>query len=50
MKELYRISEVAKVTELSRSTIMRYEERGLLKPCYIDPSSKRRYYDIYNVL
>ena len=29
---------------------MRYEERGLLKPCYIDPSSKRRYYDIYNVL
>ena len=34
---------------VSRSTLMRLEEKGLLTPAYIAPESGRRYYDNHNV-
>ena len=48
-KELFRIAQVAKACSLSRSTILRMEESGLLTPAYTDPGSGRRYYDNHNV-
>ena len=49
MKKLFQISEVSKACGVSRSTIMRMEERGLLKPTYVSPDSGRRYYDNFAV-
>lgn len=48
-KDLFRIAQVAKACSLSRSTILRMAENGLLTPAYIDPASGRRYYDNHNV-
>lgn len=48
-KNLYQISEVAHACNVSRSTILRLEEKGLLTPCYVSPESGRRYYDNYDV-
>ena len=49
MKKLFQISEVSKACGVSRSTIMRMEEKGLLKPTYVSPDSGRRYYDNFAV-
>ena len=46
---LFTISEAAHACGVSRSTILRMEDKGLLKPAYISPESKRRYYDPYNI-
>lgn len=48
-KDLFPITQAAKVCGLSRSTLLRLEERGLLIPAYIAPKSGRRYYDNYNI-
>lgn len=40
---------MSKACGVSRSTIMRMEERGLLKPTYVSPDSGRRYYDNFAV-
>jgi len=48
-KKLFRIVEAAHACGVSRSTLMRMEEKGLLKPAYIDPDSGRRYYDNFNI-
>ena len=48
-KKLFQITEAAHACGLSRSTLMRLEEKGLLKPAYIAPDSGRRYYDNHNV-
>ena len=48
-KKLFQITEAAHACGLSRSTLMRQEEKGLLKPAYIAPDSGRRYYDNHNV-
>ena len=48
-KKLFQITEAARACGLSRSTLMRMEERGLLTPAYIAPDSGRRYYDNHNV-
>ena len=48
-EQLYQISEVAKVCGVSRSTIMRMEEKGLITPYYVSKDSGRRYYDCYDV-
>ncbi len=37
---LFPITQAAEVCGLSRSTLMRMEERGLLTPAYIAPKSK----------
>lgn len=48
-KGLFQITEAAKACGLSRSTLLRLEEKGLLTPAYISPESGRRYYDNHNV-
>ncbi len=48
-KNFFQISEAAHACGVSRSTIMRMEEKCLLKPIYISPESGRRYYDNHNV-
>ena len=48
-KDLFQIAEAAHACGLSRSTLMRMEEKGLLTPAYIAPESGRRYYDNFNV-
>lgn len=48
-KKFYQISEAARACGISRSTIMRMEEKKLLKPAYISEQSGRRYYDNFNI-
>ena len=48
-KALFQITEAARACGLSRSTLLRMEEKGLLPPAYIAPDSGRRYYDNFNV-
>ena len=48
-KQLFQITEAARACGLSRSTLMRMEEKGLLTPAYTAPDSGRRYYDNHNV-
>lgn len=48
-KEFFQITEAARACGLSRSTLLRMEEKGLLTPAYIAPDSGRRYYDNHNV-
>ena len=48
-KNLYQISEIAHTCNVSRSTILRMEEKGLLHPYYVSAESGRRYYDNYDI-
>ena len=48
-RPLFQITEAAHACGLSRSTLLRMEEKGLLTPAYIAPDSGRRYYDNHNV-
>lgn len=48
-KKFFQITETAHACGVSRSTLMRMEEKGLLTPAYIAPESGRRYYDNHNV-
>ena len=48
-KKLFQITEAAHVCGLSRSTLMRMEEKGLLTPVHIAAESGRRYYDSHDV-
>ncbi len=47
--KLFTMHQAVAATGLSRSTIMRMEDRGLLEPAYISPTSGNRYFDMYNV-
>ena len=49
LEKLFQITEAARACSLSRSTLLRLEEKGLLTPAYIAPDSGRRYYDNHNV-
>ncbi len=49
IKGLFPITQAAAACGLSRSTLMRMEEKGLLTPAYIAPKSGRRYYDNHNI-
>ncbi len=46
---LYQISEAAHACGVSRSTLLRMEEKGLLKPTYVSKESGRRYYDNFSI-
>lgn len=48
-EQLFPIVQAAKACGLSRSTLLRFESRGLLTPAYTDPNSGRRYYDNHNI-
>ena len=45
MKTLYTISEVAGYFNVSNQTLHYYDRIGLLKPSFVDPQTKYRYYD-----
>ena len=46
---LFTIRQAARACSLSRSSLIRLEERGLLTPAYTDADSKYRYYDNNNI-
>ena len=46
---LFPITQTAAACGVSRSTLMRMEERGLLTPAYISESNGWRYYDNHNI-
>lgn len=48
-KDLFTIGQVCKVCTVSRSTILRLEDRGLIFPAYYDEKSGYRYYDNNNI-
>lgn len=48
-EKLYSISEMAKISGLGRSTLLRLEEYGIDKPRYINSKNGYRYYDVVNV-
>ena len=45
-KQLFQIGEVAKMFRVSMGTLRHYENRGLLKPEYIDKETGYRYYGV----
>lgn len=49
MKNLFTVGQVAKCCGVSRATILRLENRGLLVPAYIDNNTGYRYYDNHNI-
>ena len=49
MNKFFSIHQVCKSCGLSRSTILRIEGRGLLKPAFVDPKTGVRWYDVLNV-
>ncbi|MBD1381834.1 MerR family transcriptional regulator [Metabacillus arenae] len=42
---MYKISDFAEMTGLSKDTLRYYAEVKLLEPAYIDPNNNYRYYD-----
>lgn len=49
MENLFTVRQVSQSCGISRATILRLEEKGLLKPAFIDGKSGYRYYDNHNV-
>lgn len=49
IRSLFTISQAAHACGVSRSTLMRMENKGLLTPAYTNPKSGRRYYDPYDI-
>ena len=49
MKNLFTVQQVAKCTGLSRSTLLRLEQLGILTPSQIKADSGYRYYDVTDV-
>ena len=45
-RKLFTITEVARACGVSRSTLLRMEESGFLKPFRVDPETGYRYYDL----
>lgn len=48
-RRLFSISEMAHACGVSRTTLIRMEKDGFMKPYLIDPDSGYRYYDLQNV-
>lgn len=46
MKKYFSIGETAKINNVSIQALRLYDKMGLLKPAYIDPETKYRYYTI----
>ncbi|MTK12369.1 MAG: MerR family transcriptional regulator, partial [Clostridiaceae bacterium] len=44
MTNLYTIGEVARFLKISAKTLRHYDQLDLLKPCYISPDTKYRYF------
>jgi DNA-binding transcriptional MerR regulator len=50
VKELFSIGEVAKLKGLTIKALRYYDKIGLVKPSYVDPGTKYRYYHIDQLL
>ncbi len=48
-RALFSIREMTKICGISRASLLRLEEDGFLIPCYINPNTGYRYYDMQNV-
>ena len=48
-KNFFTVGQVCKVCSISRSTLLRLEERGLLTPAHCDEQTGYRYYDNHNI-
>ena len=48
-RKLFTIKEMTQACGVSRTTLIRMEEDGFLKPYRVDPDSGYRYYDLQNV-
>ena len=49
MRENYKISEIAKIFNISRRTLIYYDEIGLFKLSYIDEENGYRYYSGHQI-
>ncbi|KGX92253.1 transcriptional regulator [Pontibacillus halophilus JSM 076056 = DSM 19796] len=47
---MYKVSEFAEMTGLTKETLRYYAHVGLVEPAYIDPSNNYRYYDNHSFL
>ncbi len=47
-KDLFTINQIVRCCGVSRSTILRLEDRGLLQPAFVDENTGYRYYDNFN--
>lgn len=47
-QQLFTVSELAHACGVSRATLIRIEECGILTPCRINPETGYRYYNAYN--
>ena len=47
-QQLFTISELARACGISRATLIRIEECGILTPCRVNPETGYRYYNAYN--
>lgn len=48
-EKFFTVSQVTKSCDISRATLLRLEERGLLCPIFVDEKSGYRYFDNHNV-
>lgn len=49
-KKLFTINQIAKLCSVSRATLIRMEEDGILQPAYKNPENGYRYYDSENAI
>ncbi len=49
MKEKYKINEIASIFNISRRTLIYYDQINLFKPDYVDPENKYRYYSGHQI-
>lgn len=49
MKEKYKINEIAGIFNISRRTLVYYDQINLFKPDYVDPENKYRYYSEHQI-
>ena len=49
MKKKYKINEIASVFNISRRTLIHYDQINLFKPDYVDPENKYRYYSEHQI-
>jgi DNA-binding transcriptional MerR regulator len=47
-QQLFTVGELARACGVSRATLIRIEECGVLTPCHINPETGYRYYNAYN--
>ena len=48
-RKLFTVKEMSRACGVSRTTLIRMEEDGFLKPYRVDPDSGYRYYDLQNI-